>query len=145
MNTFKIGYKTMFWFTALILFAGITFGCWKPGPLEGHVKITEQTTFFMEDTSANPIPFKVAVYKTEFMEGPAYLVTYNYLDISDDSTVCAVGGIWGSEIDYTTAYFKWTNDTTVTIILFNTDGMQEEFKVFGVPSSGGVGIEILEE
>lgn len=119
-------------------------GCYNP-ELEGHVKITEQTTFFMEDTSANPVPLMVAVYKTEFSGNPAYRVIYNYIDICPDTIVYPVGGIYGSEVDYDMAYYKWENDTTVTIILFNSDGIQEEFKVFGVPSSGGVGIEIYDD
>lgn len=143
MNTFITGCKSMFWFTALILFTGIISGCWTPGPLEGHVKITEQTTFFMEDTSANPLPFKVAVYKTEFSGGPAYLVTYNYVNRGD---ICPLGAIWGSKEEYDMAYFNWEHDTTVMIRLYNSEtGIQEEFKLFGVPSSNGSGMEIIDD
>lgn len=118
-------------------------GCFNP-ELEGHVKITDQTTSFTEDTSANPVPLKVAVYKTDFM-GPGYRVIYNYIDISVDTTVIPSGAIYGSDVDYDMAYYGWENDTTVLIILYNSDGIQEEFKLYGVPSRGGTGMEIIDD
>jgi hypothetical protein len=108
---------------------------------EGHIPITEQETYFEYDTSANPAPARVAVYKTEF-NGPAYRITYNYGHIDE---IIPQGAIWGSEEDYDMAYFKWLNDSTVTIRLYNSEtGAKEEFKLYGLPSSNGSGMEILD-
>jgi hypothetical protein len=43
------------------------------------------------------------------------------------------------------AYFKWLNDSTVTIRLYNSEtGKKEEFKLYGMPSCNGSGMEILD-
>jgi hypothetical protein len=140
MKTIEARCKYIFYLAILILTAGIIPGCFLIPELpdsEGHIPIIEQTTYFEEDTSANPVPFKVAVYKTDFM-GPAYRVVYNYA--YKDSLMLG-GVIYGSEAEYDMAYFKWTNDSTVTIRLYHSMTDQfEEFYVFGMPSNSGSGM-----
>ena len=104
---------------------------------EGHVEIAEYNVHYEADTSTKPIPFSVTVNKTEFM-GNAYNVAYNYIY---EGKVSPCSAIYGSEVEYDMAYYKWKDDTTVSIRLYNSETEEyEEFYVFGMPSCKGSGM-----
>ena len=137
MKILKNTYRGIALPAILFLWLGIITGCHNMIKPEGHIEISEQATDFDADTSADPFPFKVRVYKTDFM-GPAYRVTYNYLS---NDTVRPGGAIYGSKAIYDMAYYKWTDDTTVSIRLYNSETEEyEEFYVFGMPSCKGSGM-----
>jgi hypothetical protein len=135
----------IFLITVAFIFAFLYSGCnliFDLPDFEGHIPITEQETFLEEDKSTNPAPLKVRVNKTDF-RGPAYRVTYNYGHHND---IIPQEAIWESEEDYDMAYFKWINDSTVFIRLYNSEsGKKEEFRLFGIPSRNGSGMELIDD
>ena len=105
---------------------------------DGMVQVQLPDTGILNAETGQYPAFYFAVYRGPFMTDSAYKVCFN--TIIDDTTRshCVV---WGSKIHYDVAYYRWEDDTLVSVRLFNTRTEEEEnFQAYGVLSGSGLRI-----
>ena len=85
----------------------------------------------------NEIPaYLVEVHITYTTGRKAYKVDFSTII---DDTVRSHGVLWGSDKDYDIAYYRWENDTLISLRLYNQKTKEEEsFKAWGIIGGSGL-------
>jgi hypothetical protein len=135
LNSFKLPAKTIY----LAIFVSTTilcFGC-NPSLPKGELTINNDTRSLLSDADlASHKPFDVEIYKTMIPMGPAYGVTFYQ---NENGKLNHHSAYWGEEGEFDKAAYKWLNDTTVSVRLYNSSSQKEvKFKVFGFGSRNGM-------